>query len=133
MRRASQENLPKLLPPDPGRPDTVAYRLDTDTLRSLLITQNQANAKLSTLILIHRDGTYADMVDILDEIDYLERGWNAGLAERLDKKVSELTKEDGKFSYRYAIGDWQDRDDRIMSYAIQAAQASGELQIIGTE
>jgi len=133
IRRASEENLPKLLPPDPTRPDTVAYRLDSDTLRSLLITQNQANAKLNTLVLIHRDATYADMINILDEIDYLERGWNVGLAERLGKKVNELTKEEGKFSYRYAIGDWQDRDDRIMSYAIRAAQEAGDLQIPGTE
>lgn len=132
-RRASEENLPRLLPPDPTRPDTVEYSLDSDTLRSLLITQNQANAKLNTLVLIHRDATYADMINILDEIDYLERGWNVGLAEQLGKKVSELTKEEGKFSYRYAIGDWEDRDDRIMSYAIRAAQEAGDLQIPGTE
>ncbi len=132
-RRASQENLPRLLPPDPNRPDTIAYRLDSDTLRSLLITQNQANAKLNTLVLIHREATYADMINILDEIDYLERGWNAGLAEQLGKKVKDLTTKDGKFSYRYAIGEWQERDDRIMAYALQAAQAAGELQVIGTE
>lgn len=133
LRRASEENLPILLPPDANRPDTVDYALDADTLRSLLITQNQANAKLNTLVLIHRDATYADMINILDEIDYLERGWNVGLAEQLGKEVKDLTKEEGKFSYRYAIGDWEDRDDRIMNYAVRAAQEAGQLQIPGTE
>jgi biopolymer transport protein ExbD len=133
LRRASDENLPKLLPPDPNRPDTIPYHFDSDTLRSLLVTQNRANARLNTLILIHRDADYADMINILDEIDYLERGWNAGLAEELGKQVKELTKEDGKFSYRYAIGDWQDRDDRIMDASVRAALESGELQIFDTE
>lgn len=133
MRRASEENLPKLIPPTADRPDTVAYAFNADSLRSLLITQNQANAKLNTLALIHRDAKYEDMINILDEIDYLERGWNVGLAERLGKEVKDLTSDDGKFSYRYAIGEWEDRDDRIMSYAIRAAVEAGELQITGTE
>ncbi len=127
LRRASAENLPQLIPPNAARPDTVAYAFNADSLRSLLITQNQANAKLNTLVLIHRDATYADMINVLDEIDYLERGWNVGLAERLGKEVKDLTAEDDKFSYRYAIGDWEDRDDRIMANAIQAAMAAGEL------
>jgi biopolymer transport protein ExbD len=127
LRRASAENLPKLIPTSANKPDTVAYAFNADSLRSLLITQNQANAKLNTLVLIHRDATYADMINVLDEIDYLERGWNVGLAERLGKEVKDLTSDDGKFSYRYAIGDWEDRDDRIMANAIQDAMASGEL------
>jgi len=132
MGQASK-NMPKLIPADADRPDTEAYAFNADSLRSLLITQNQANAKLNTLVLIHRDATYADMINILDEIDYLERGWNVGLATSLGKEVRDLTKDDGKFSYRYAIGDWETRDDNIISYAISAAQEAGELQITGTE
>ena len=133
LKRASQENLPQLLPSDPTKPDSLGYVFNADTLRSLLLTQNLANARLNTLVLINRDANYADMINVLDEIDYLERGWNAGTAERLGKKVKDLTKEDGKFSYRYALGDWEPRDDNIMAYAVQAAVAAGELQPIGTE
>jgi len=127
IKRAGEGNPPKLLPPDVNRPDSVAYELNSDTLRSLLMNLNRENPKLNTLILIHRNAKYEDLVNILDEIDFLERGWNAGLAQRLGKKVSELTEADGKFSYRYAVGEWEDRDNRIMAYAIQMAQAGGEL------
>jgi len=128
LRRVGDTNLPKLLPPDPGRPDTVAYRLNADTLRQLLIDQNRANDKLSTLILISPEASYADMVNVLDEIDFIERQWNMYTAQKLGKKVHELTKEEGKFSYRYAVGDWEERDDRILEAAVANAQATGQLQ-----
>ena len=120
-------NLPQLLPPDPTRPDSVAYRVWPDTLRGLLMEQNRANPKLSTLILINKDATFKDMVDILDEIDLIERSWNQYLADQLGKKVKDLTKDDGKFSYRYAMGDWEERDDRIQVAAEAAARAAGQL------
>ncbi|MEW5795678.1 MAG: biopolymer transporter ExbD [Candidatus Zixiibacteriota bacterium] len=125
---AKESNPPKLLPSDPNKPDTVLYRLNSDSLRTLLISLNRENPKLNTLVLINRKARYEDMVNILDEIDYLERGWNAGLAQQLNKKVNELTEADGKFSYRYAIGEWVERDDRIQSFAEQAALASGDLR-----
>ena len=123
LKTPTPENLPILLPTAPETPDTVAYLLNSDSLRGLLIEQNRANPKLNTLILIHRDATYADMVNILDEIDYIERSWNQYKANQLGKKINDLTKEE-KFSYRYAIGDWEERDDRIMG-AAQAAVAGG--------
>jgi biopolymer transport protein ExbD len=126
LRRESPENLPQLLPGDPLKPDTVVYQLDGDTLRGLLLEQNRANSKLNTLVLIHRDATYADMVNILDEIDVIERSWNAFKAEELGKKMEDLTRDE-KFSYRYAIGDWMDRDDRIMQAALEKVQAEGGM------
>ena len=72
-------------------------------------------------------GVYADMVNILDEIDVIERSWNAYTADQKDVKVSELTRDE-KFSYRYAVGKWEDRDDRIHEAAVQAAQAEGLLK-----
>jgi biopolymer transport protein ExbD len=128
LKRAGEENTPKLIPSDLRKPDSVAYRLNSDSLRSLLLNLNRENAKLSTLILISRKAKYEDMVNILDEIDYLERGWNAGLAQQLNKKVSELTEADGKFSYRYAVGQWEERDDRIQTFAEQAARAAGQIR-----
>jgi hypothetical protein len=67
------------------------------------------------------------MVNILDEIDLIERSWNAYTAEQLGKKVEDLTKEDGKFSYRYAIGKWEERDDKIISAAVNQAIERGEI------
>ena len=43
----------------------------------------------------------------------------------VDKK-DELPK-DARFSYRYAMGEWEDRDDKILDAAIAAAQAEGKL------
>lgn len=121
-----QDSLPRLLPSSTDKPDSVAYKLDSDTLQSLLIQRNRDNNKLNTLVLIHRDATYADMVDILDEIDFIERQWNAYTAQQLGIEVDKLPK-DRKFSYRYAIGDWQPRDDKIISESIAAAMANGTL------
>lgn len=127
LKRATPDNLPQLLPTNPITPDTVAYKFWPDTLQGLLVEQNRANNKLNTLILIHRDAEYADMVNILDEIDFIERSWNSGLAKELGKKARELTKEDGKFSYRYAMDTWHDRDDKVLEAAVAGAQAEGKL------
>ena len=126
LKTPTPDNLPLLLPSDPDKPDTVTYRFNPDTLRGLLVEQNRANSKLNTLILIHRDASYADMVNILDEVDLIERSWNKYEAERLNKKVDELTKDE-KFSYRYAIGDWEERDDKIMEAAVGQAIERGEM------
>jgi biopolymer transport protein ExbD len=126
LKTPTPENLPILLPPDPNRADTVPYKLDSDSLRGLLVEQNRENPKLNTLILIHRDGVYADMVNILDEIDLIERSWNSVTAERLGKKVGDLDKEE-KFSYRYAIGKWEEKDNKIISAALQKVVEEGVL------
>jgi len=122
----SPENLPILLPSAPLLSDSVVYQLDADTLRALLVEKNRANNRLNTLVLINSKAQYADMVNILDEIDMIERSWNAFKAQALGVKVDQLPKED-KFSYRYAIGDWEARDDKIMESAVQAARERGEL------
>ena len=134
MKRVSTDNIPALLPSSLDKPDSVAYKLDTDTLQGLLVRMNRFNEDntprtdpLNTLILIHRDASYSDMVNILDEIDLIERSWNYSLAESLDKKVEELTKDDGKFSYRYAMDEWSEGDNKKLAAAVKLAQERGEL------
>ncbi len=119
-------NLPNLLPTAPATPDTVTYQFWADTLQSLLIGQNRENPRLSTLILIHPDGTYGDLINLLDEIDLIERSWNARIANDLDKDVLDLERNE-RFSYRYAVGNWEDRDDRVMVAAVDQAQTEGKL------
>ncbi|MBU8933759.1 MAG: biopolymer transporter ExbD [candidate division Zixibacteria bacterium] len=124
LKTPTPENLPLMLPSNPNKPDSIVYKLNPDTLQGLLLEQNRANDKLNTLILIHKDATYADMVDILDEVDLIERSWNKYTADQLGKKVDELTKDE-KFSYRYAIGDWNPRDDKILEAALANVMAAG--------
>ena len=121
------KNLPQLLPSIRPADDTLGYLVDTDSLRTLLKNLNYEVERLNTLILIREDAKYNSMVDILDEIDLLERSWNAAKAKELGIKVEDLDKpeyKDQKFSYRYAMGKWEDRDDRIIEYAL-TAQATG--------
>jgi biopolymer transport protein ExbD len=117
--------LPQLLPSITPPGDTAGYKVDSDSMRIVLKNLNYDIPKLNTLVLIRKDARYSAMVDILDEIDILERSWNAATAEKLGKKVNELTKDE-KFSYRYAMGEWEDRDDRIIAAAIAALSEGGE-------
>jgi biopolymer transport protein ExbD len=116
LKRVKPDNLPQLVPSSMDKPDSVAYVIDTDSLQALMVEKNRANNRLNTLIMIHRDANYADMVNILDEIDVIERSWNSFKAAELGIKVEDLSKDD-KFSYRYAIGNWEDRDSRIIDQA----------------
>ncbi len=133
MKTPTPENLPQLLPPDPSRPDSVEYLLYSDTLQGLMKEQNQNNSRLNTLVLIHRDASYEDMVNILDEIDVIERAWNRSIAasklnkdfqDVTEKEIKGLNKEE-KFSYRYAIGEWNPRDDKIIDAARVAVSVEG--------
>jgi len=126
LKMPTPENLPLLLPSDPNEPDTAGYAFNADSLRGLLVEQNRMNSRLSTLVLIHRDANYEDMVNILDEIDLIERSWNQHTADQLGVKVEDIP-SDQKFSYRYALGEWQDRDNRIMIWANEQAANKGDL------
>lgn len=122
------DSLPHLIPSVNSFDDTTGYKVDSDSLRMLLVNMNRNVEKLNTLILIHRHAKYKAMVDILDEIDLLERSWNAVTAERLGIKVEDLRTaeyKDQKFSYRYAMGEWEDRDDKIVEAALGASGLGG--------
>lgn len=127
LKAATPTNLPILLPTNPDKPDTVAYEFWPDTLRKVLVNENRANPRLNTLILISPDAHYEDMVNILDEIDLIERSFNAYTMEELGVDNKQDIPEDRRFSYRYAMGEWEDRDDKILEAAIAAAQAEGKL------
>lgn len=111
------DSLPKTVPFDPALSTDTNYVVYSDSLINLLADQNRENPKLNTLVLIHPKARFSQMIEILDDIDLLERSWNASLAESLGKKIKELTSADGKFSYRYATGDWEDKDSRIVERA----------------
>jgi biopolymer transport protein ExbD len=104
-----------------GRELPVPMR--ADSLRKLLVDQNKANAKLNTLVIVHKDARYKSMVDILDEIDLIERSFNAATARELGVTIREFNDprhdrydefKAKRFSYRYAMAPWEDRDTRII-------------------
>lgn len=120
-------NLPLMIPTTREKPDSIAYQVSADSLRGLLMTKNRDNDKLSTLILINRKASYDDMVTMLDQIDVIERSWNQYTADHeYGGDVGKIPPEK-KFSYRYAMGEWEDRDDKVMMDAIAEAQNRGEL------
>ncbi len=125
LKTPTPENLPMLIPPL-RIDDSLGYVLNSDTLVGLLREQNTLNPKLNTLILLHRDSDYDDFVNILDDIDRLERSWNAYTANKLGKEVEELPK-DQRFSYRYAVGKWENKDDKIIESALEKARERGEI------
>ena len=119
-------NLPQLIPSVKNKPDSIPYLVSDDSLRAILVNKNRENEKLSTLILINRKAKYNDMVAILDQIDYIERQWNQFTADKLKVKVDQIP-ADQKFSYRYAMGEWGDADDKIIEDAVTEARNRGQL------
>lgn len=115
------DSLPKMLAGDPNADDSLGYVIDSDALVTLMAEKNRDNNKLNTLILIHRDARFSTMVELLDDIDLLERSWNAQTAQKLGKEAKDLTSAEGRFSYRYAMGKWEDRDGRILEAAREKA------------
>ncbi len=87
----------------------------------------------NTLIIISPDARYNVMVDLLDEIDLLERKFNSLIANALDVSYREFMDvnhdryiefSEKKFSYRYAMAPWEDRDGRMIEKAL--SQLGGE-------
>lgn len=122
----SSENLPRLIPPASSTSESDPYGFNADSLRGLLVARNRENPNLNTLVLISRDASYGDLVNILDEIDVIERSWNTFKADQLGISVDELSR-DNKFSYRYALGEWLPKHDKIIAAAEQAAMQRGEI------
>ena len=81
----------------------IPEQISLDTLRQLLIEENRRESKLATIVTIHKSAKYHCLVDILDEIDIVERTF---------KQTSP------DFSYRFAMKPWDADDDRAVSRAM---------------
>ena len=88
----------------------IPTEIHLDTLRAILIEENQAEPKLATIVAIHPDAKYHALVDILDEIDIVERAF---------KQVDSL------WSYRFTMKPWEDEDDRAVAKALDRATDGG--------
>jgi biopolymer transport protein ExbD len=107
--------------PDP------AVAMNSDSLRLLLVDKNREYSRLNTLIKIHKKARYRIMVDILDEIEMTEHLLNSAIAQQLGATLNELNDpgheraaefKEKRFSYRYAMAPWEDRDTRIVEKAL---------------
>lgn len=87
-------------------PDQIPF----DSLRPLLIAENQKEPKLATIVIIHPKAKYHALVDILDEIDVVERKF---------KEVS------ADWSYRFTMTPWSPEDDRALAKALERMGAGG--------
>lgn len=88
---------------------TIPQQIELDTLRQVLIEENQKEPKLATIVTIHKDAKYHHLVDILDEIDIVERTFKQTNAD---------------FSYRFTMKAWDSVDDRAISKATGEAPAA---------
>jgi biopolymer transport protein ExbD len=104
----------------------LPIQLKPDSLRTLLISQNRANPLLNTRIIIHEKARFHTMVDILDAIEMTEHMLNTAIAEHLGVTLMDLNDpansrydefKEKRFSYRYAMSSWQDRDSRMIAKA----------------
>ena len=119
------EKLPQMIPSAPENKGDDKYLVDSDSLRTILWNLNHQIDSLSTIIKISPGARYNAMIDLLDEIDYLERRWNIRNAVDLCKLPEDLT-PDERFSYRYFIDVWEDSDERIAEAVLSAAGEGGE-------
>ena len=112
-------------------PEPLPVSQYADTLRNLLVVQNKANARLNTLLIINKTAKYKTMVDLLDEIDLIERSFNAKTAKDLGVSLKEFLDpgsdradefKSKKFSYRYAMAPWEDSDDRRIKKVLEGGE-----------
>ncbi|MCP4706212.1 MAG: energy transducer TonB [candidate division Zixibacteria bacterium] len=107
------DSLPHLLPPKFPTPDSLRYKIDMRGLYDLLMEKNRAIEKLNNIILIHPDAHYSSLDRILTALHWIEWVWNDKTAYELGISANELD-DNQKFSCRYAIRYWEDRDNRIL-------------------
>ena len=73
-----------------------------DSLRSLLLEWNKKQPKLVTLVKIQKEAKYFKMVDVIDEIQLVER---------------QLKEVNPNFSYRFSLSPFSEYDKRVMGGA----------------
>lgn len=71
-----------------------------DSLRSFLLDWNKKQPKLVTLVKIQKEAKYFRMVDVIDEIQIVER---------------QLKETNPNFSYRFSLSPFSEYDKRVMT------------------
>jgi biopolymer transport protein ExbD len=71
-----------------------------DSLKGLLLEQNRKQPKLVTLVKIQKEAKYFRMVDVIDEIQLVEK---------------QLKETNPNFSYRFSLSPFSEYDIRVMA------------------
>jgi biopolymer transport protein ExbD len=77
-----------------------------DSLRGLLLERNKEQPKLVTLVKIQKEAKYFRMVDVIDEIQLVER---------------QLKEINPNFSYRFSLSPFSEYDKRVMAGTVGGA------------
>jgi len=77
-------------------PQPISY----DSLRGLLKSQNEKQPKLVTLVKVDKDAKYFRMVDVIDEIQIVEK---------------QIKEKNPNFSYRFSLSPFSEFDKRQMA------------------
>lgn len=121
MPQAMEVNLPRSQDPVPvAESRLLTLRIDADgnlywnmaretpqpipfdSLRSLLLERNKKQSKLVTLVKIQKEAKYFKMVDVIDEIQLVEK---------------QLKEVNPNFSYRFSLSPFSEYDKRVMANA----------------
>jgi len=70
-----------------------------DSLQAVLIQENQKTAGLITLVKVHKLAKYSKMVDIVDEIEFIEHSFK---------------QSDPSYSYRFSMAPWTNGDQEAI-------------------
>ena len=97
----------------------IPSQIPFDSLRANLVRENQKENKLATIVTIHPKAKYYALVDILDEIDVVERGFRSGNFLFAGNVL------DTAFSYRFTMKPWDDEDDRAVNKALERLDSEG--------
>ena len=113
LRVVSPDNLPQLLASDSAATGSDEYVLDIPALQELIRGFLSQRKRCVTLIVPHPGSHYVCTDNVLAVLDRLEDEFNDLKARRLNKPVDSLSGRE-RFSLRYAIGRWEDRDNKIL-------------------
>jgi biopolymer transport protein ExbD len=80
--------------------------LEFDSLRALLLRKNEEQPKLVTLVKIDKGARFVKMVDVIDEIQIVERHFK---------------ETDPNFSYRFSLTPFSEYDKRVMAEYMKKA------------
>jgi hypothetical protein len=78
--------------------------MPADSLRPILLRKNQEKPKLVTLIKISKDAKYYKMIDIVDDIQLVEK---------------QMKEKNPNFSYRFSFAPYTDEDQGLITGKLQ--------------
>jgi biopolymer transport protein ExbD len=101
----------------------VPWPIPADSLRDLFSTYAQSRFALNTLLIVHPDAEWQQMVNLLDEIEVVEAGLRRN--EEFMQVYKAARPDEDRYSFRYAIDHWTARHDKKMGRVYEEYGLSG--------